>query len=221
MPSGQACFSAGASDRGHAIELLVVDAGVEAELVDHVVALVGAAGDADGAAATRLGQLADRAADRAAGRAHDDGLARLGLDDLHQPVPGRDAGHADRAQVRRERHARGVDLAQHAGLRRVDHRVLLPAAHADDLVAGLVAGVSRLDHLAHRAADHHRVQRLRLRRSSCLRSCGRACTDPGSGSGGAPAPGRPAAPGSGASSRRKFCADRLAGRGARRARNVC
>ena len=53
-----------------------------------------------------------------------------------------------------------------------------------------VAGMLRLDHLADRAALHHLVERLRLRRSSWRRSCGRACTGRGSGSGGAPAPGR-------------------------------
>ena len=62
--------------------LPVVDAGVEAELVDHVAALLRPAGDADRAAAARLGELADDAADGAAGRADDDRLARLGRDDL-------------------------------------------------------------------------------------------------------------------------------------------
>src|SRR5262245_37666072 len=47
---------------GHVLAL-VVDAGVEAELVDHKGALVGAASDADGPAALDLGQLADDRAD--------------------------------------------------------------------------------------------------------------------------------------------------------------
>jgi hypothetical protein len=51
----------------------------------------------------------------------------------------------------------------HAGCVGVDRGVLLPAAHADDLVAGLEARVARLDDLADRAADHHLVERLRLR----------------------------------------------------------
>jgi hypothetical protein len=75
MPSGQASFSAFDSER--VLVLLVVDAGVEAQFLGHVAALVGAAGDADRAAAARLGQRADRAADRAAGGADHHRLAGL------------------------------------------------------------------------------------------------------------------------------------------------
>ena len=64
----------------------------------------------------------------------------LGCDDLHQAVPGGDAGHADGAQVVRQRHMGGVDLAQRARLVGIDHAVLLPAAHADHLVARLEPG---------------------------------------------------------------------------------
>jgi hypothetical protein len=57
----------------------------------------------------------------------------------------------------------GIDLAQQAGRGAVEHRVLLPAAGADHLVAGGKVRVARFDHLTDRAALHHGVQRLRRR----------------------------------------------------------
>ena len=119
-PSGVASFSAWYSAFGSAVRL-VVDAGVEAEFLGDVGALLGAAGDADRAAAARLGELADDAADRAAGGADDDRLPRLRLADLrcrpyHAVTPGMPTG----AELGRERDARGVDLAQRA--RRAAHR---------------------------------------------------------------------------------------------------
>mmetsp|Transcript_37528 Transcript_37528/g.87551 ORF Transcript_37528/g.87551 Transcript_37528/m.87551 type:complete len:216 (+) Transcript_37528:892-1539(+) len=140
--------------------LLVVDAGIEAEFFGHVAALVGAAGNAHRTGTAGLGELAHGRADRAAGGADHHGLARLGRDDLHEAVPGRDAGHADRAQVGRQRDVGGVDLLQHAALRGVDGDELLPAAHADDPVAHREVRVLRLHHLTDRAADHDFVQRL-------------------------------------------------------------
>src|SRR6185369_16835009 len=95
--------------------------------------------------------------------ADDDRLPRLRLADLHEAVPRGDPGHADRTQIRRERHVLGVDLAQHAGLAAVDDRVLLPATVADDVVAGLVVRMARFDDFADGAALHHLVERLRLR----------------------------------------------------------
>ena len=60
---------------------------------------VGAAGDADRAAALDLGDLADDRADRAGRARDDDGLAGLGLADVEQAEVGGHAGHAERAQV--------------------------------------------------------------------------------------------------------------------------
>ena len=162
MPCGQASFSA-AEQRLQVGVLAVVDAGVEAELVDHRLALVRPAGQADDAASQALGQLPDHTAHRAAGGTDHHRLAGLGLDDGHQPDPGGDARHADRAQVGRQRHAAGVDLAPHRRLRRVDQRIVLPAARAHDLVADLEGRVLRGQHLADAAALHHRIQRLWLR----------------------------------------------------------
>src|SRR5690606_5548524 len=77
---------------------LVVDAGVEAVLVDDDAALVRPARDAHHAAALAPGQLADDRAHGAAGRGHHDGLAFLRCNDPVQPVPRSDARHADRAE---------------------------------------------------------------------------------------------------------------------------
>ena len=55
----------------------------------------------------------------------------------------------------------GVDLAQHPRLVSIDHAVFLPAAHADHAVAGGKFGVAAVHHLAHGAANHHAVERLR------------------------------------------------------------
>src|ERR1019366_8693240 len=82
---------------------LVIDAGIEAELLRDIPALVDTAGDADRAAAARLRELAHGTANGAARGADDKGLSGLRLADLHEAVPGRDAGHADGAEVGRKR----------------------------------------------------------------------------------------------------------------------
>jgi hypothetical protein len=65
--------------------VLVVDAGVKAELVDHEIAFVLAAGDADHAAAQLPGDLAHGLADRAGRAGHHHGLAGLRLADSSRP----------------------------------------------------------------------------------------------------------------------------------------
>src|SRR4029079_8962722 len=70
---------------------LVVDAGVEAQLVHDVVALRLAAGDADCARAFQFRDLTDHAADRARGGGYHHGFARLRLADVEQPDPGGNA----------------------------------------------------------------------------------------------------------------------------------
>jgi len=139
---------------------LVVDAGVEAQLVDHVIALVLAAGETHDAAALELGELADHATDRARGGADRHGLAGLGVHDPVQAIPRRHARHADRAQVGRQRNMARVHLLHAAPVGDAD---LLPAEHADHVVAHRIGRVLGRFHHAHRAADHHLVQRLRLR----------------------------------------------------------
>src|SRR5438552_354655 len=90
---------------------LVIDAGVEAELARHVLGFLAAAGDADGVAAPDLRELPDDAADRARGRGHHHGLARLRQADFLQAEVRGHARHAEDAEVTRERRARAVDLA--------------------------------------------------------------------------------------------------------------
>ncbi len=138
----------------------MIDAGVEAERIDHVAAFVRPARDTDHAAARLLRELADHAAHRAARRAHHHRLARARRDDPVQAVPGGHARHADRAEIRGQRHVGRVDLAQPRARR---GRVRLPAQHPDHPVADRETRMPRLDDLARRAALHHRVERLRLR----------------------------------------------------------
>ena len=138
----------------------VVDAGVKAEFVHHVITFVLATGDAHHPASTRFGQGAKGTAHRATGGADGEGLARLGVDDAHQAVPGGHARHAHRTQVMADRHMGGVHLAQHACGFGADHAVGLPSAHAHHLVAHREFGAAALHHFAHRAANHHAVERL-------------------------------------------------------------
>ena len=94
MPSGVAAASWSAPVVG-----LVVDGGVEAELLGQQRALLGAAGDPDDARAVDLGELAGDRADRAGRGRDDDRLARLRLADVADPDPRGEPGHAERAQV--------------------------------------------------------------------------------------------------------------------------
>ena len=89
---------------------LVIDGGIEAQVLDDVVAFLGSAGDADGAAALDLGDLAGDGADGAGGARKDDGLARLGLTDIQQAEVGRQSGHAEGTQVDGQRGQADVDL---------------------------------------------------------------------------------------------------------------
>ncbi len=57
----------------------------------------------------------------------------------------------------------GVHLAQRTRLVGIHHAVLLPAAHADNLVTDGKLRAFRLDHFAGRAAAHDLTERLRLR----------------------------------------------------------
>src|SRR5690606_8130876 len=139
---------------------LVVDAGVEAVLLGDDPAFLGAPRDADDPAALALGELPNDRADRSGRRRYHDGLARLGLDDPVEPVPGGDPRHADRAQPGRRRHPAGVDPAQVAAVR---ERVLLPAAGTDDHLPDCELGIARCNDFANGPAAHDLVERLRYR----------------------------------------------------------
>src|SRR5438270_13154604 len=91
---------------------LVIDAGIEAELLLHIGAFLAAAGDADGARAPDFRQLPDDAADRARGGGDHHRLAGLRLAELLQPAVGGHAGHAHQSEVLARRGPRAVDAAR-------------------------------------------------------------------------------------------------------------
>ena len=95
---------------------LVVDAGVEAELLDDPLALRRAAGDADDAAALDLRELADGLADRAGRARDDDRLAGLRLADVEQAEVAGHAGHAEHVEPLRRRADAQVDLGELAAV---------------------------------------------------------------------------------------------------------
>src|SRR5439155_19094685 len=148
--------------RGEHIVGLVVDARVEAELADDVVALVLRAGDADDATALELRDLTDDGADGARRRGDDDRLAGFRLADVEQADVRGHARHPEHAERRGDRRVRWIELACGDGLR---HRMALPAVVALHDVAGLEARMLRLDYFAHGPADHQlaRVHALRVR----------------------------------------------------------
>src|SRR5262249_11345671 len=85
-------------DGGGKVRLrLVVDAGIEPQLVLDVGALLGSACDADGAAAGNPGDLAHDLADCAGGGGDHHGLTGLGPPDLQEAEVGGHAGHAEHA----------------------------------------------------------------------------------------------------------------------------
>ena len=104
----------------------VIEAGIEAELIDDVITFRLPPGDADHAAPVQPGNLADDSTDRATGGRHHHGFAGLRLADVEQPHIGREARHAEDAQRQR----RPGEIAQlvHAGA--VGEGVVLPAVEA-------------------------------------------------------------------------------------------
>ena len=135
----------------------MIDRGVETQLLAHMPALVGAAGDADGAGAGHFGELPDQRADRAARGRDDHGLARFRLADRVQARIGREAGHAEHAEPGRDRRQLGVELAQSGAVR---GRVGAPAGRCQHDIADRIAGMLGRGHLAdalrrHDLADAH------------------------------------------------------------------
>src|SRR6185295_747277 len=136
---------------------LVVDAGVEFQLLDDEIAFRAAAGDAHHAAALQARDLADRLPDRA-GRARDHHrVARLRLAHLQQTEVGGHAGHAERIQPLRERADAKVDLvdAYAREILAVDQAILLNAETAADRVAEGKFRILRGDNLTYAARAHH------------------------------------------------------------------
>jgi hypothetical protein len=138
----------------------MVEAGIEAQLIDDVVAFRLGARDTDDPAAPDLGDLANHRANRAGSCGDHQRLAGLRPADLQQAGIIGHAPHAEHPQRRRDRGLRRVDLADRV---RLEQRKVLPAAIADDEVAGREAVEVGFDHLAHRAAGHHLADRDRRR----------------------------------------------------------
>src|SRR2546423_2451842 len=111
--------------------VLVVHRSIESEFGCQPVALVGAAGNSDDAAALDLGDLADDRSDRAGGGRHHDGLASLWFTDLEQSEIGGEPGDAIDAKKMRHR----LDLP-HFGQMFCRHRgISLPAGVAEHDIA--------------------------------------------------------------------------------------
>ncbi len=137
---------------------LVVDAGIKAKFVYDVIALRGAAGNADHTAAFDLGDLTGNRAD-GAGRAREDHrLARLCLTNLEQAEVGSESGHPEGAEIARKGRELNVDL--HHALAARD-RKFLHAEDTGDVVADREGRISGCDHPAcsertHDLTDFHR-----------------------------------------------------------------
>ena len=130
---------------------LVVDRGVEAEVVHHVAALLGPSGDADRATVLELGDLSHHLSHGSGGAGDHDGLARLGTSDVEQPEIGCHSGHAERAEIYRQRHALGLDLGQAVATR---DGVLLNPQDPGDVLVHLEVGVAGFDHPPRRERSH-------------------------------------------------------------------
>src|SRR4029079_16245128 len=96
---------------------LVVDAGVETQLLDHPFALGRTARAADGAAALDLRALPDGLADRTRGARDDDRLAGRRSPDVHQPEVAGHARHAEHVEPLRRRAEARVELEEAEALR--------------------------------------------------------------------------------------------------------
>ncbi len=137
--------------RRHVV-VLVVDGRIEAQFLDQIAALVGAAGDADHARALDPGNLPDHRANRTGSSGHQHRLALLGLAHFQQAKIGGQARHAQRAEEGRQRRQARIDLVQGMA---VGDRILLHAQQAADEIADRELRVLRLSHLAERDGAHH------------------------------------------------------------------
>ena len=140
-----------ALERIERLLLLVVEAAVEAEVLeDEVELLVGADGTND-LEALALGDLADDLADGAGSRADKDGLALLGAADLVVRRPGGQTGHAEGTEEETEVlevvRVLNLVLDSLADLLLGEGGILGDGQVGDDEVALLVVGVGGLEDL--------------------------------------------------------------------------
>src|SRR5258708_5009462 len=122
--------------------MLVVDGGVEPEILGDPCAFVVGAGDADDAAAVNLSNLPGDASGGAGRGGDDERFALLGRGDFHAEKRGEsvEAEHPEKNGIRNERNLR--QLLEEALRGRVDNDVLLKPSEARDAVALLVAGMA-------------------------------------------------------------------------------
>lgn len=127
---------------------LVVEAGVEAKLVEDEVELLVAADGANDLDALSLGELADNLADSAGGGGDEDGFTLLGLADVVEALVGGHTGHAESADEQWEVDVVGVGDLEEAGKELGgDRSVLGVGAHegGDEITGGELGGVGALN----------------------------------------------------------------------------
>src|SRR6266699_4648926 len=127
------------------VRMLVVDGGVEAEILGDPGAFVVAAGDADDAAAVNFSNLSNDAAGSASGSGDDERFALLRRSDFHAEKRGEsiEAEHPEENGVRNEGNL--WDFLEEVLRRCIDDDVLLEASEARDAVALFVIGMARFD----------------------------------------------------------------------------
>ena len=138
---------------------LVVDAGIEPQILDHVPALFRPARDADGAAPHDLGDLPDDAADGASRSRHRDRLTGLHPRDIEEADPGCRPRLANQSQRQGKWLQVRLELAQAPA---VEHRVLAPAEFALHGIADLEIRMAALDNDADTATDHEAAELQRV-----------------------------------------------------------
>ena len=138
--------------------LLVVDRGVEAQLLGEPPALVVAAGDAHDPHPLDLPDLPHERPHGARRGGHDERLPFLRLADLQEPDPRGEADVAEQAEVSGERQRDGWQLRQR---RSREDRVALPSEHSLHDVARREARRARLLDPAEGDPPHHAVERHR------------------------------------------------------------
>ena len=134
------------------LALTIIEGSVVTELCFEQIHLVIGTRTTRHGATMQFGELADHAADRAGGRRHENGLAGLRLADGVQPDIRGHAGHAENAEVVRQRCRAFRHFVQPGS---VTERVVLPAKHAADKIALRIVLVATGDYLADNACLQH------------------------------------------------------------------
>ena len=128
----------------------MIEAQIEAELLDRVFALLRPAGDADGARTLDLRDLSDDGAHRAGGGGHDYGLSGLRLADVQQSHVRGERWHAEHAECAR----RLFESAERKEIFSITDSEFLPAGVAEHEVAGLEAWIVGSDDATDGPARH-------------------------------------------------------------------